>query len=413
MEAQPPTRLPDKGETRASTGVLRVVLLYALFASLWILFSDLAVERLFNEHAYHALAQTFKGLLFVAVTSLLLWGLIRRLVAQVQATALRERQAQAEKSRALLLLDAIAKGSPDCIFAKDAEDRFILFNHASERLTGKREAEVLGRDEAAIFPAGLARQLKADNQTVMRENRALTFQEDLATAEGERAYLTTKSPLHDAEGRVVGLFGIARDITTIKQAERALRESEGRYRALVEESLAGIYIIQGGYFRYVNPSFASIFGYASPAEVIDRVPVADLVSPADRELVTGNLRRRLEGEIKDAHYSFVGVRRDGLRINVEVHGRVFDYQGHPAVIGLLLDITARKVAEAALAWQTKELRERNEELERFNRATVGREMDMIALKQQVNALSRQLGREPPFALDFLEASSPPAADAGP
>lgn len=413
MEAETPKRQPNEDETQASTGVLKVVLLYAVFASLWILFSDKAVEQLFSDHTHHTLAQTFKGLLFVAVTSLLLWGLIRRLVGHIQAAALRERQVQAERTRALLLLDAIAKGSPDCIFAKDAEDRFILFNRASERLTGKTEAEVLGHDEAAIFPAGLARQLKADNLTVMTENRTLTFQEDLVTAEGERAYLTTKSPLHDTEGRVVGLFGIARDITKIKQAERALRESEGRYRALVEESLAGIYIIQGGYFRYVNPSFATIFGYGSPAELIDRVPVADLVSPADRELVAGNLRRRLEGEVKDAHYSFVGLRRDGLRIDVEVHGRVFDYQGHPAVIGLLLDITARKVAEEALAWQTRELRERNEELERFNRATVGREMDMIALKQQVNALSRQLGRKPPFALDFLEAPSSPAADAAP
>ena len=413
MEQEPPKLAPSEDETRASAGVLRIVLLYAVFASLWILFSDKAVEQLLSEPAHQTLAQTFKGLLFVAVTALLLYGLIRRLVGHIQAAARREQEQQTERSRALLLLDAIAKGSPDCIFAKDVEDRFILFNRGSERLCGKMEAEVLGRDETAIFPAGLARQLMADNRVVMAENRTLTFQEDLVTAQGERAYLTTKSPLHDAEGRVVGLFGIARDITELKQTERALRDSEGRFRALVEETLAGIYIIQDGHFRYVNPGFAALFGYDSPEVLIDRVPVADLVSPADRERVAENLRRRLEGEVADVHYSFAGLRRDGHPIDVEVHGRAFDYQGRPAVIGLILDISARKAAEEALARQAEELRGRNEELERFNRVSVGREMDMIALKQQVNALARQLGREPPFALDFLDTPSPPATDTAP
>jgi len=256
---------------------------------------------------------------------------------------------QAEHLRTLQLLDAIAQGSTDCIFAKDGEDRFILFNRASEQLTGKTAAAVLGKDESAIFPAELAARLQADNRTVMAENRSLTFQENLVTAQGARAYLTSKSPLHDADGKVIGLFGIARDISELKQAEAALRESEGRFRALVEESLAGIYIIQDDRFRYVNPGFAALFGYDSPEDLIDRVAVADLVSPEDREWVAEYLRRRLEGETVDAHYTFTGLRRDGGRIDVEVHGRAFDYQGRQAVIGLILDITERKLAEVDLA----------------------------------------------------------------
>ncbi|MDO9227175.1 MAG: PAS domain S-box protein [Pseudomonadota bacterium] len=461
----------------------------------------------------------------------LLAGWLHRTRGQVEA----DRQVQAEQLRALRLLDAIAEESADCLFAKDSEDRFTLFNRALERLSGKKASEVLGRDESAIFPAELAAQIKADNRLVMAENRSLSFQENLVTAQGTFAYMTTKSPLHDADGKVVGLFGIARDITDLKQVELALRESEGRFRALVEETLAGIYIIQDDHFRYVNPGFAAIFGYDTPEALIDRVPVADLVSPEHRERVAENLCRRLEGEIVDAQYTFTGLRRNGERVDVEVHGRVFVYQGEPAVIGLLMDISERKQAEQALAeseeifraifeqagvgvalidsntgaflrvnsrygeivglgteamkstdfmaithpddlrtdldymarlrageirafnldkryfrhdgvtvwvnlavtplWppgappnrhvavvqdiserkaaeemlqlQAEELKARNAELERFNRAVVGRELDMIELKRQVNELSRELGREPPHALSFPDSPGAP------
>ena len=68
-------------------------------------------------------------------------------------------------------------------------------------------------------------------------------------------------------------------------------------------------------------------------------------------------------------------------------------------------ITERKKAEIALLQQTAELRQRNDELERFNRATVGRELDMIALKRRINELSHLLGQDPPYPLEFLNKPS--------
>jgi PAS domain S-box-containing protein len=183
-----------------------------------------------------------------------------------------------------------------------------------------------------------------------------------------------------------------------EDAATHLKQSEERFRALVEQSIAGIYIIQGGYFRYVNPGFTAIFGYDSPEELIDQVPVDALISPEDSHRVAENIRRRVDGEIEDILYSFRGLRRDGISIDVEVHGRVFDYQGKPAVIGLILDITSRKRAE-------EELRARNEELERFNQAMIGREIDMIELKQRINALSSELGRAAPYDLSFLNSNT--------
>ena len=149
--------------------------------------------------------------------------------------------------------------------------------------------------------------------------------------------------------------------TSQSQAERLralelLRESESRFRALVEQSAAGIYIVQDNRFRYVNPYFAKLAGYASAQEVMDNVRFIDLVAPEHRALIAEKMSRRLAGDASDNHYSITGLRRDGTRIEVEIHGNVVQYENRPAVIGLFLDISDRKAAE-------EELRARNEELE--------------------------------------------------
>lgn len=126
-----------------------------------------------------------------------------------------------------------------------------------------------------------------------------------------------------------------------------LSGSEGWLRGLVDQTLAGIYIIQDGYFRYVNQGFVDIFGYANAGDLIDKVSIVQLIAPEDRQKVADNVRRRTEGGIEALRYSFVGLRQDGSRLDVEVHGRSMDFKGRPAVIGLILDVTERKRAEAA------------------------------------------------------------------
>ncbi len=337
---------PPRPAGSKPSGALRIVLLYAAFASLWILLSDKAAAWLFPEPAALVRASMIKGWIFVAVTSALLYALIRDLVRRLDAAYARELGEAHEKRRALQLLDAVVRASSDAIFAKDTEGRYILVNDAAARCLGKTPAEVLGHDDRALFPPEQAEMLLAKNARIVAQGHRETGEETVATAEGERTFLATKGPLRDEDGRIIGTFGISRDITEAKRAEAALRESEGRFRALVEQSLACIYIIQDGRFVYVNPAFAKIFGYDSPEEIVGKVPVSEFVSPSDRARVEENIRRRITGEITDIQYEFVGLRRDGQQIDIEVHGRRFLYRGRPAVIGLALDITQRRRAEA-------------------------------------------------------------------
>jgi diguanylate cyclase (GGDEF)-like protein/PAS domain S-box-containing protein len=111
------------------------------------------------------------------------------------------------------------------------------------------------------------------------------------------------------------------------------------WNGILEESLAGIYVIDSGHFSYVNQSFADIFGFTSPDEIVDRLEFLELVAPESRDTVLENVRKRTEGEIDEMRYTFTGLRKDGSRNIVEVHGRALVVDGRRSVIGLILDMT--------------------------------------------------------------------------
>ncbi len=143
------------------------------------------------------------------------------------------------------------------------------------------------------------------------------------------------------------------------EQEEALRESEERFRLLAEHALTGIYLIQDGLLRYVNPAAARMFGY-EPEEIIDRLGPLDVVAPEDRERVVENIRKRLTGEVLSVRYTIQGLRKDGSRFPCEVLGTRVEYRGRPAILGTIIDLTDRVRAEEAVrrqAAQTEALRQ--------------------------------------------------------
>jgi PAS domain S-box-containing protein len=137
------------------------------------------------------------------------------------------------------------------------------------------------------------------------------------------------------------------DITKRKQAQKALQESEGKFRDLVAEAIVGVYLIQDERFRYVNAKFADIFGY-SVDELTDKMGPLDVVFPDDVALVRENIQKRIAGEVKDAHYRFRVVKKTGELCHVEVYSSITSYQSQPAIIGMLIDVTEKILSEDAL-----------------------------------------------------------------
>jgi len=132
----------------------------------------------------------------------------------------------------------------------------------------------------------------------------------------------------------------------------SLQQSEQKFRSLVEDSLVGVYFIQDGRFVYVNPRMAAIFGY-TVAEMQREVSLEKIIYPEDWPLVQEQIRRRVANEVRTAHYAFRGQCKDGTVIQAEVLGSRTEYQGAPAVLGMLLDVTERKRTQDKMSEQAR------------------------------------------------------------
>jgi diguanylate cyclase (GGDEF)-like protein/PAS domain S-box-containing protein len=140
-----------------------------------------------------------------------------------------------------------------------------------------------------------------------------------------------------------------------EKVNHALRDSEMKFRGLVNQSLVGIYMIQDGKFSYSNPKFDEICGYTTD-EMRELSPL-DIVAERDRPLVAENLHKRIAREIDHVHYAFHGLRKNGTEIDVEVFGSTMEIGSKIALIGLALDVTERARAEHEVKVLQDRLRE--------------------------------------------------------
>ena len=228
---------------------------------------------------------------------------------------------------------------PDPIALIGLDMRLTRVNKAFAKQFGKRPEDILGEPCYRFICRKEEPGEKCPHLRTIRDGK--THSVDLHIEHLGGDYLITTAPLRDPHGVICGSVHITRDITDSKKAEDALRQSETRFRSLVEQSLVGIYILRNDQFLYVNPKLAEIFGYSGPEEVVFGKSVLDLIAPESRALVAENERKRLSGEEKGIHYALKGLRKDGTVIDIEAYGSRTEIDGKPAVIGTLLDITEK------------------------------------------------------------------------
>jgi PAS domain S-box-containing protein len=182
-----------------------------------------------TDHAeiYAAAVEEAGWIVLSTALAVLMALLFFRIARQRQALAesFRTQAVQGERLQALQLLSAVSNGSEDAIFAKDLDGRYTLFNEAASRVVGKPVSEVIGRDDLALFPPEQAAALRRSGQLAIASGRPLTEEHTLQTAQGLRIFLSTRGPLHDAAGSLIGEFGVSRDITEAKRTESSLRRA--------------------------------------------------------------------------------------------------------------------------------------------------------------------------------------------
>ncbi|MBW2741051.1 MAG: PAS domain-containing protein, partial [Deltaproteobacteria bacterium] len=181
------------------------------------------------------------------------------------------------------------------------------------------------------------------------------------------------------------------DITEQKAAQEAIRESEERYRSLFEFGMDGILIadIETKRFEYANPALCKMLGY-SAKELVKGMSISDIHPKDNFEHVISEFEAQARGE-KTLAQNIPCLRKDGTIIYADINTTVALVDGKKCNIGFFRDITERKAAE-------EESKKRADELEKFNRLAVGRELKMIKLKKEINALLEKSGREPGYKI---------------
>ncbi|OYT18734.1 MAG: hypothetical protein CCU26_15215 [Nitrospira sp. UW-LDO-01] len=152
----------------------------------------------------------------------------------------------------------------------------------------------------------------------------------------------------EPDGRRIRLLGSHTDITDRKLMEESIRESEERYRTLVELSPSGVFVFCEGRAVYVNRTGTILMGARETQEILDR-PTFDFIHPDYHQEVRENVKRLLSGGVSVHSAERVYVRLDGTTIPVQVEAGRITWDGKPAILGIFSDITERKQAEDALA----------------------------------------------------------------
>ncbi len=243
---------------------------------------------------------------------------------------------------------AVTMNAPVAIFIKDLAGRYTLCNPLASKALG-RPRGVTGLTDYELLPREAADVLRARDQEVIASGEAAEFEEIVPLAGVDRHFLAAKFPLRNSAGEIIGVGGVAVDVTDRKQVQQALRESERRLLLATQTGKVGVWAwdIEGDRVSW-SESLQGILG-VTPADLGSAIESFEsLVHPDDRELVQQALSRAVASD-GALELEFRAVRPNGDVIWLFSTGSVISEAGRAVrMLGATLDITDRKRSEEAL-----------------------------------------------------------------
>ena len=235
----------------------------------------------------------------------------------------------------------------DVVYTLDTAGNFTYISPAIELVSSYTPEEVMGQDfPRFIHPEDLPNLAEVFVRNMAGEPAQVEFRVFDKNGDLRWVHASTR-PHYDDDGQVCGTDGVFSEITTRKNTEAALHESETRYRQLVEMSPDGIAVHAGGLLVFSNSAGARLLGASDPSQLIGK-PVLDLVHPESRPLVMERMRQMLQEGRPGPRVEERFVRIDGVTIDVETSAMPMMYEGKPAIQVVVRDITERRRSEAAL-----------------------------------------------------------------
>jgi PAS domain S-box-containing protein len=262
------------------------------------------------------------------------------------------------------LMSLLMDNVPYQIFFKDMNSRFIRLNKSiSKRFGLKHPGEAIGKTDFDIFTPEHAQQAYDDEQSIIRTGKPIIDKEEKETwTDGSISWVsTTKMPFLDHKGKLVGTFGISKDITELKQALNELGASEEKYRLITENAMDVIWIynLSQNKFTYISPSVKQLRGYTSEETMLQSLD--ESLTPESREMVERVLKNALK-ELK-SNPETVNIQRiseiqqpckDGSVVWVEASTQLqYNANDEIEILGVSRNITGRKKMEEDIQYKNQ------------------------------------------------------------
>jgi PAS domain S-box-containing protein len=251
------------------------------------------------------------------------------------------RESEKEKS-------SLVEESPIAICNVGLTGKITFVNRRFEEESGYSREEVIGKNAFKMnwLPKATLKYFMQRMEARLRGEPARHWETQFECKDGRWIWIDQEGKVIKKLGVPVGFQIVATNITERKRVEEALRESEKKYSTLVEQSNDGIAIIQDGLIRFANPKILKIYGLTA-GETLGK-PFLDFVSPEYRGLVVDRYKKRMSGEEVPNIYELEILAKDGSKIPLEINASRIEYQGSPADMVIVRDITERKRMEEAL-----------------------------------------------------------------
>ncbi len=249
----------------------------------------------------------------------------------------------------------IVEQAADIIYTRDMDGYITSINPAGGRFFGLLREEIVGSHLSKLIGSEAAKRDIEDTRKAATDSplRSTYYLQD---SENNGKYLEGVITIErDRQHRPTGIRGVVRDITEQKLAENGLRDSEERYRRLVELSPEAIVVHSRSKIVYVNPAALRLWGASQPEEILGK-SILDIVHPDGHDLVRSRISRLEEyGESTPLHES-KHIKLNGEVIDVEVTGMPFMFHGQPAVQAVIRDVTDQRRGREALKQTEERLR---------------------------------------------------------
>jgi PAS domain S-box-containing protein len=244
------------------------------------------------------------------------------------------------------------EGGEHGVWEWNVQTNEVFFSRQWKTTLGYAEAEIsntLDEWKSRVHPEDLPQVMQQVERHFNGETPIYVAEHRVLHKNGHYVWILDRGKIitRTTDGRPLTMIGTHTDITARREADARLRESEAKFKGLVEQTIVGIVIVDAGTLYYANPRTAEILGHA-PDEIVGP-GLSRLVHPEDWPAVERKIDSVLSGKATDIRHEFRARRKDGSIVHIGTHGSRAEYAGRAVVVGVVQDITERLQTEQQLA----------------------------------------------------------------